>query len=251
MSEFVRPHYEKAPIAEALVDIRVAKPDAVTFEQITRAADALAEEFPGRVPIQQVMFGIQAIPGNVAQAGFTNNQEQIGWRLITKTQNRVLQLQRIGFTYSHLPPYTDWDTFRDEARRYWTTFREIVAQPVVSRIAVRVINKIPTQDAEIALQDYLSIYPVVPETIPATADAIFLQLQLAMPKVTPDARAILNVASGQADENGSHLVLDIDLFSNRMVENESEIWSTLEKFGVEKDIIFEACITDRVRKAIQ
>jgi len=250
MSEFVRPHYDKAPIAEALIDIRVASPDTVTMDQLTSSAVGLGQDFPTRHPIHQLLFGFQAVPDSGQAAGFMNNQEQIGWRLTNKAQNRVLQLQRIGFTYSHLPPYTNWDSFRDEARRYWTSYRAVVGQPA-SRIAVRIINKIPTPSAEIALEDYLSVYPVVSEKIPATADAVFVQLQLALPKLLPDARAILNVVSGQADASGSHLVLDIDLFVNRVLGDEEEIWSILEKFGLEKDVIFEACITDKVRKAIQ
>lgn len=250
MSEFIRPHYQNAPIAEALIDIRVANPDAVTLQQLTGIADALSSHFPNRLPMQQMQMGFQADP-NAGLGNFFNAQEQVGWRLAAKDQSRVLQVQRIGFTYSHLPPYTDWDTFRNEARRYWIAFRNALGQSEVSRIAVRVINKIPTPNTEIALTDYISIYPVVPETVPATVDAMFVQLQLALPNVLPDARAIMTVASGQADANGPHLLLDIDLFVNRLIGSDEEIWSTLEKFGTEKDAIFEACITDKVRKAIQ
>lgn len=249
MTDFVRPHYENAPIAEALIDIRIANPDAVTLDQLTRVADALVGEFPVRHPIQQLVFGYQVAPN--ADAGFVNNQEQIGWRLHSSSQNRVLQLQRMGFTFSHLPPYTNWNSFRDEARRHWKVFQAVVEAPAFNRAAVRVINKIPTPSAEVALQDYLLVYPVVPDELPATADAVFFQLQMGMPKILPDARAILNVASGRADENGSHLLLDIDLFANRLVERDDEVWSILEKFGVEKDVIFEACITEKIRKAIQ
>jgi uncharacterized protein (TIGR04255 family) len=236
MSEFTRPHYERAPIAEALIDIRVANPDALTLDQLTAAADALANEFPIRHPIQQLMFGFQAAQPNAAP-GFMNNQEQIGWRLHNKAQDRVLQLQRIGFTYSHLPPYTDWVTFRDEARRCWDSFQRTVAAALPSN--------------RIALEDYLKVYPVVPDKMPSTAAGVYLQLQFAMPKVLPDARVILNVASGQADANGSHLLLDIDLFSNQVVEKADQLWTILEKFGTEKDIIFEACITDKIREAIK
>ena len=249
MSEFVRPHYEKAPIAEAIIDIRLAAPDAVTLDQLTEAADTLADELPNRQPIQQFALGFQAGPEGAG--GFFNNQAQLGWRLLPKTQARVLQLQRIGFTYSHLPPYTDWDTFSDEARRCWTAFQSVVKQPVANRVAVRMINKIPAPNAEFAIHDYLSIYPVVPETIPATVDAMFVQLQLAMPNIFADARAIVNAASGQADPSGPHLLLDIDLFVNRLIKTDEEIWSTLEKFGKEKDSIFESCITDKVREAIK
>jgi uncharacterized protein (TIGR04255 family) len=244
MSEFVRPHYRNAPIAEALIDIRLMSPDAVALDQVTHAADGLTASFSVRHPISMVQLGF-----DFAAQQASNSQAQSGWRL--EAQNRVLQLQRIGFTYSHLPPYTDWETFRNEARNYWNTFRTSVNQSAASRLAVRVINKIPTPHAEIALEEYLSIYPVVPAQLPTTATAAFMQLHLAVPKVVPTAQAILNVASGRTDASGPHLILDIDLFADGLVESDEEIWSTLEKFGIEKDVIFESCITDKVREAIQ
>ena len=73
MSAFVRPHYEKAPIAEALIDVRVSDPDAVTLEQLTKAADALAEEFSAPQPIQQFQVAFQAGPGPTP-GGFFNSQ---------------------------------------------------------------------------------------------------------------------------------------------------------------------------------
>ncbi|MEH2596871.1 uncharacterized protein (TIGR04255 family) [Bradyrhizobium sp. AZCC 1577] len=244
MSEFVRPRYQNAPIAEALIDIRVMQPDAVTLDQLTSTADALGNAFPVRHPINYVEFGF-----DFAAGAAKNNQSQFGWRL--EAENRVLQLQRIGFTYSHLPPYTDWDTFRNEARECWNKFRDHVGQSAASRIAVRIINKIPVPQGEIALEEYLSTYPVVPPQIPATATAAYMRLQFAMPKVLPTATAILNVARGMADQSGPHLVLDIDLFATGVFEGDNEIWTSLEKFGIEKDVIFESCITDKVRKAIQ
>ncbi|MCK1629676.1 TIGR04255 family protein [Bradyrhizobium sp. 162] len=244
MSEFIRPHYRNAPIAEALIDIRVAHPDRVTMEQITLAADELTELFPVRHPMNVIEFGF-----DFGSNQSNNSQEQAGLRL--ERENRVLQLQRIGFTYSHLPPYTNWETLRDEALRYWEVFRRATDQSAVSRIAVRVINKIPTPQAEIALEDYLSVYPVVPAKLPATAKAAFVQLQMAMPHVLPAAQAILNVASGHADTNGPHLLLDIDLFAAGAIEGDEAIWNTIDKFGIEKDVIFEACITDKIREAIQ
>lgn len=244
MSEFVRPHYPNAPIAEALIDIRLVYPDAVTLEQLTRAADEMIAAFPDRKPLHLVEFGF-----DFAERQGSNTHEQAGWRLEAK--NKVLQLQRIGFTYSQLPPYGNWETFRSEARGYWDVFRQSLSQSGASRIAVRVINKIPTPQAEISLEEYISVYPVVPAELPATATSAFVQLQLALPDVLPNAQAILKVASGRADASGPHLILDIDLFAVGVVENDDEIWSTLERFGIEKDKIFEACITDKVRKAIK
>jgi hypothetical protein len=45
--------------------------------------------------------------------------------------------------------------------------------------------------------------------------------------------------------------LDIDLFIERPVSDVAEMWTLLHRLGIEKDVIFESCITDEVRKAIQ
>jgi hypothetical protein len=87
--------------------------------------------------------------------------------------------------------------------------------------------------------------------MPATASAVFVQLQLALPKVLPEARVIINVASGRSDASGTHLVLDIDMFATGLFEGDDPVWAAVEKFGVEKDVIFESCITDKVREVIQ
>jgi uncharacterized protein (TIGR04255 family) len=252
MTAFVRPHYTRAPIAEAVIDIRVANPGAVALSAVTEAADALAKEFPSRLPIQQFQMGFQTDASNPASSQFTNNQELLGWRLLSKTQDRVLQLQRVGFSYSHLPPYSDWENFRSEAKGHWSTFEKALGDAGgVSRIAVRIINRIPVPKTQVDLSKYLTVYPVVPESLPSTANALFVQLQLSMPHIYPDARAIINVASGAVDENGAHVILDIDLFVERIVSNDEEMWDVLEKFGFEKDVIFETCITDEVREAIR
>jgi uncharacterized protein (TIGR04255 family) len=157
MTAFVRPHYTRAPIAEAIIDIRVANPGEVALSAVTEGAETLKEEFPSRLPIQQLQMGFLADANNPGSSSFTNNQELLGWRLVSKDQDRILQLQRIGFSYSHLPPYSDWESFSSEARRYWSTFRKALGAGNVSRIAVRVINKIPVPKAQVDISKYLMV----------------------------------------------------------------------------------------------
>lgn len=251
MSDFIRPHYSKAPIAEALIDVRISNPEGATVDVLTKIASALAPKFPTRHPIQHFEVGFQA-DNQQGSAQFINNQAPMGWRLLSKENDRVLQLQRIGFTYSHLPPYSNWSAFRDGARGCWNEFKAFLPDQRASRIAVRVINRIPVPDEPYFLHHYVNLYPNLPaKDFPSGLIASFVQVQLNIPHVFPDARAILNVNSGQRDANGPYLLLDIDLFVERNVEKDDEVWSILEKFGVEKDVIFEACITDKTREVIK
>jgi uncharacterized protein (TIGR04255 family) len=248
---FVRPHYSRSPIAEAIIDVRTANPSAVDLDSLERAALQLATEFPAQLPIYQYQMAFQADLKAPGEGQFSNNQELIGRRLTSKSLDRVLQFQRVSFTYSHLPPYSDWKSFSEEAKRYWPTYREATRLESVSRVAVRVINHIPVPSGEVDIQAYLAVHAVVPESLPSVANAAFVQLQLSMPAIHPEARAIINVASGQTNDKGSHLVLDLDLFVERIVPSDEEMWAIIDTLGLHKDKIFEACITDKVREAIR
>lgn len=248
MSPAARRHYENAPIVEAVIDVRVQSVNDLS--PLTKLADALKEEFPARLPMTQVEMGFDtqnpALPPQ-----FTNSQQQTGWRLTGKAQDRVILLQTTGFTYSHLPPYTDWTTFSGEAKTFWLKYVDALKPLAATRVAVRVINRIPVPAGEFGIDSYLNIYPKLPDAIPTLANAVFMQLNLPMTYVDSAAKAVLNLATGQEGPGGASLILDIDLSVERMVGLEDELWPMVDRLGVVKDEIFEACITDTLRKKIQ
>jgi len=248
MTQSDRPHYQRAPIAEAIIDLRLVEP--VSLETVKAAADRLKDDFPIQFPIYQFSVEIPA-QSDEEQLAPTNTQEFLGWRLTNKEQSRVILLQRQGFTFSHLPPYSEWSQFSGEARRHWTCFSEYLQSSDVQRVAVRIVNRIPVAAGHVDLKHYLNVYPLLPESLPSVANALFVQLQLSVPHIDPSARVIINVASGQQSESGPHLLLDIDLFVERKTSDVDEIWALLDKFGREKNVIFETCITDEVRKLIK
>jgi uncharacterized protein (TIGR04255 family) len=251
MSPTVRRHYANAPIAEAVIDVRVQTQTEPDFSRLTALADTLKERFPTRLPMSQLQMGFD-VQNPTMPARFTNSQQQTGWRLTSKDQDRVILLQTIGFTYSHLPPYTDWETFSAEAQQIWATYLEAVNPELAIRAAVRVINRIPVPAHEFNIDTYLNIYPKLPEAIPTLANLMFMQLQLPMTHVDASAKAVLSLASGQPGPDGSpSLILDIDLSIERPIALQDELWALLNRLGSVKDDIFEACITDNLREKIQ
>jgi uncharacterized protein (TIGR04255 family) len=252
MTRAARRHYSKAPIVEAVIDIRV-QPDGVSdISKLTDLADELKETFPTRLPLNFLQMGFD-VQTPEAPAKFTNTQQQTGWRLNAKDQDRVILLQIVGFTYSHLPPYTRWETFSEEAKVVWSLYRKAMAPSFASRAAVRVINQIPVPlSAELDISTYLNIYPKLPESIPTVASGVFMQLQLPMVDVDDSAKAVLHLATGQQPSGGTpSLILDIDLSVERKIDIEADLWTLIDKLGVVKDDIFEACITDKLREIIQ
>jgi uncharacterized protein (TIGR04255 family) len=57
-----RRHYKKAPIAEAVIDIRVENDRSVSIEDVESLADSVKSEFPTRLPLHQLQMGFQVNP---------------------------------------------------------------------------------------------------------------------------------------------------------------------------------------------
>ena len=113
--------YARAPIVEAVIDIQVFSSKQPDISLLTKCADAVHASFPNRLPINVVSMGMEAKEGKFAAIS-TPDQQQTGWRLSNSANDRVLQLQMGSFTYSHMPPYTQWEIFKGEAMPLWEKF---------------------------------------------------------------------------------------------------------------------------------
>jgi uncharacterized protein (TIGR04255 family) len=182
---------------------------------------------------------------------FESHGEKVGLRLDNARRDRVLQVQRSGFTYSHLAPYSNWDTFRDEAKALWSRYIESNGINEVTRLAVRVINKVPLPISMAELSRYSNLRPDLPKAIQSAPEAFFTQMQLNGDAWVAASRALVNAGAAPQPNGNLELLLDFDLFVEASKAAASpEIWEILDKLSAAKDDLFEACITDETRELI-
>jgi len=242
--------YGNAPIVEAVIDVRTSFDDPeAAFAATGRLAEDMASSFPQRQPIQVVMFGAEAKDGQLVPQ--PAQYESIGWKLIGGGNDRVLQLTKSGFTYSHLPPYTQWEVFRAEAELLWERYVQASRPNAISRIAVRYINRLKLPAGAINLGDYLAVFPQVPETIPVVS-GLLMQLQFPLPEVPGISRASVTLASEDSKETTwQPMVLDLDLSAESPTGFEAaELWGILETLRAKKNELFEACLTPQMKELI-
>lgn len=242
------PHYDRAPIAEAIIDLRVDWPADAPDDVLDGLAERLKSQFPKSEPINSIVMGFAVPPGE--DVSFSHTAMLVGRRLDSSDGKRVLQVQRAGFTYSHLPQYTDWVRFSSEAEELWQAFIDTAKIETVTRAAVRVVNKIVLPGAPQDLSRYTKLMPNVPAGLPAIDGPYFVQMQ-GEGKVE-GSRVIINSGRVQTPEAGLEFLLDFDLFVEQRFDARSpRIWSLLKSLSEEKNNLFEACITDDFRKLIQ
>lgn len=197
-----------------------------------------------------VQMGMAA-PSQAEEAVFTSSQGVIGYRLSKADDSRILQVRRDCLAYSHVAPYTDWATFRAEARPLWETYRAAVPDAKLARCALRYINRVDIPATNIEPFDYFTLYPKVPDQLPQQ-DVVGMAMNLQMPQLDIECMAAINQALVEPAKPGHiSIVFDIDIFRLGIETwQDSEVWAFLDKLRDRKNEIFEACITDRTRELI-
>jgi uncharacterized protein (TIGR04255 family) len=118
---------------------------------------------------------------------------------------------------------------------------------------VRYINVLTFPGEKVEPEEYLNIFPEVPQNLPGGLRD-FGPFSMRLPFYQSDLNGVLvmNEGNTQPDKAGIvPIVLDLDLFvDNPPVSSEQELWDFLEKLRERKNLYFEASITDKTRELI-
>jgi uncharacterized protein (TIGR04255 family) len=242
-------HYNRAPITEALIDIRVELSPEVRFDDLKAIAKHVSPEYPKEETSNLAEAIIQFGPSVQSSA----QQKAWGLRFRNESDNQVLQTRLDGFAFSRLHPYQDFDHLKDEARRLWGIYRDLVRPKRITRTAVRYINQFSLPGERVEPADYFNTFPQVSDKLP--------------PELRDFGPYLMNLRFHQLDLKGSlifnqamlplrtagtiSIVLDFDLFVEApSVSNEQELWSLFDRLRARKNLYYEACITNKARELI-
>lgn len=240
-------HYPKAPITEAVIDLRVELPENVGLEPLKHAHDGQEAAYP-RVEQMNVAVGHMEVGKQVTTTASTR---AVGYWYRSGDGKQIYQARLDGFTMSRLAPYERWESFRDEARRLWNIYKGAADPRSIVRVAVRYINRIdiplPLQD----FKDYLRTVPEVSPDLPQGLAGYFMRLAIPLDEIK--SVCLLNEAIIEpAAPNTVSVVLDIDVFRTVDLPGDDEaIWSFVDELRHRKNSVFEACITDKARELFE
>lgn len=130
-------HLKKAPITEALIDLRVEP-----VEIQTAWKDEIAASLAADYPIVEEQRSINTRIGLASGGAETRDVGTTGYVFKTEDGNTLVQFRSDGFTFNKLEPYTSWDEILPASLRLWSHYVTRFQPSVVTRIAVRYINHI-------------------------------------------------------------------------------------------------------------
>lgn len=242
-----RLHYSKAPITEAIIDLRVKPREGLSLSDVEQVRRGEEQSYPD-VRHFAIAHGHFEVGERV---GASATQQETGFVFSSADKKQVVQTRIDGFTFSRLAPYETWESFRDEGRRLWTLYRERVSPAEVRRLAVRYINRFDLPGTQIELKDYFRTTPEVSPDLHQLMSGFFMRVVI--PQEELKGQLIINqTIVPPANPAVLSVVLDIDLFREIEVPNsEDEIWQFFEQLHDRKNNVFEACITERAREIIR
>ena len=244
----VQRHYPKAPITEAIIDLRVELTDGVTVGDLESVHVGQESAYPTKRNITRAVLQGQIGDQGAAAAA---SSKPIGFLFTSQDEKQVFQVRLDGFTMSRLAPYERWEPFRDEAHRLWDVYRSVANPKKVVRLAVRYVNRLNLPLPFGDFKEYLKTVPEVSPELPQGLAGFFMQL--AIPQEDIKSVALLNEAIIEPTvPNTVSVVLDIDVFrTDDLPYGEDGVWAFFETLRDRKNEVFEACITDRARELFE
>ncbi len=239
-------HYSRAPITEAIIDLRVTLPDGFSVDDLANIHSHITDRFPTREPIHTASLMFQSGPSIKIDA----NQEHHGFLFRSEDGLRILQAKLSGFTFNRLAPYNTWEEFSASARQLWEVYKDVCKPSSVTRAAVRFINRLNLPGPTLDFKEYLRTVPEVAPDLPQGLSSFFMQLQI--PQDDLNCMLIINEAfTPPTSPELVSVILDFDLFREHVWQSDDEaIWRFLEELRQRKNLAFEASITDKTRRLI-
>ena len=247
MQQAVR-HYSRAPITEAILDLKVILPDNFPIERFLEIHARVRDRFPTSEPIHVGSLAIQAGPEIQVDA----SRQHSGFLFRSKDGLRIFQATLQGFTFNRLAPYNSWEEFSNDARNLWEIYKDICKPAFVTRAAVRYINRIDIPvEGPIKLQDYLKTAPDIASGLPQkNLSSFFMQLQI--PQEDLNCMLVINETLALPPSPGFiSVIFDIDLFRQQAWQSDDEdIWDFLTQLRERKNQVFRESITEKTEELI-
>jgi uncharacterized protein (TIGR04255 family) len=242
------PHLSNAPIAEAILDIRVDAGTGDSLAAVQVFAEAVRADFPEQKPVQVIDGFFEMAPDRPAKAqSKATTLGQICWN---SAKTRAVQARIDGFTINHVRHYGSWVELRDCARKMWPRYVEIVKPKGVIRIALRYINKLEFPPGD-DLSNHLQTKLLLAQSLPQHIGESFIRVDL---HFESERRAFITEATQPAtpEQARPKLLLDIDAYVSRpMAASDPKIWEELEALHDIKNRCFFESLRPETWRAYQ
>jgi len=239
-------HLNKAPIVEAVIDIRVKLQPDFDVQNLALLPKEISDQYPSCEPRKLISGSLGIKDGKTINT--LEDKGIHGYLCKTSDDKNIVQFKKDGFTFSRLTPYPKWEDIIIETKRLWEKYRSVTSPIIVDRVATRFINRIDLL-IPVDLDKYFVAPPKLPKTLPQGINEFFNRVVVSENELT--ANIIQTTTQGTKPGYGS-IILDIDTFSEQVGGiKEEDIWRILGRLRVLKNRIFFGMLKEEMVKELK
>lgn len=238
------PHLPRAPITEALIDLRVDLPEDISLERLGTMHEEVSADYPNKRDRIEHHAALRLTRSEGAQLAHQSYKVN-GFVFESVDGTQVVQARLDGFTFNRLKPYETWEHLRDEARALWNTYEHLAKPTRIKRIALRYINKIELPLPMGDFGDWLQTLPAIDPRLPQQIAGYFMRLLISFEEQGISAILTQTIEPVTTKEH-LPIVFDIDVFQEDPDSSSLEsMWSRFEVLRDVKNEIFFNSVTER------
>jgi uncharacterized protein (TIGR04255 family) len=237
-----------APVVEALIDYRVKAREGFTATEFAVLKSALQGRFPKAEERREGRVTVRLSPSGKEPIAMEDLGPQ-GYFFKTEDEKVVAQFRLDGFTLNRLKPYTRWEDTYPLAAELWGMYVEVARPELLTRIALRYLNKIDFPGDEFPMLEYLTAPPPIPADGPQYVHAFFSRITLSGAEGSPAVHVTQVLEPNQINMQ-SQYTLDIDAFRDlETMSSDSELDAAFAELRELKNEIFFSHLTERTLRA--
>jgi uncharacterized protein (TIGR04255 family) len=236
--------YNKAPIKEAVLDIKVDRLNISDINELIGLQEIVAQDFPEVKKKHNIIGSFHLSTDKPIQG--KSHSDLSGFIFLSRDNYRQLQVGIDGFTLNILKPYESWESHFDLFMKYWADYNNKFRPSNILKIAVRYINRIEIPFPLDNFQDYITNMPPIPDCLPQSFSNFIMQIQV--PCNDGFRSAVITETIEPIENEVLPFILDIGVSQDLNVNNSFE--SLVKNFSEIRSIkneIFENCITEKTR----
>jgi uncharacterized protein (TIGR04255 family) len=241
-------HLSKAPIVEAVLDIRANLHKAWNQNEVIDKLKSDLPEYSDIKPQRQYQTFVQTRDNDIPEV---RNEDlgMVGVMARTSNEIQITQFQRGGFVFSKLTPYESWNKFLAEALRLWHIYQNLAGVANILRIGVRYINRIEVPANNLEVSDYIRL----PVNTIGEMGLIYTGFLYQESLRLPDDPYLIRTIDLQNNGNTSNigLILDIDVFTTESTESTDQLLTRLSFMHHVKNKVFFSSITDKTKELLK
>lgn len=241
-------HLSRAPIAEAVIELRVRPSSDTTLQSLEPLSERLRASFPVVQRIESIAAKFGLKDGKPLPTDTT--YEQLGILLKTADQQDVVQIRTDGFAVSRLPPYTSWEKVLPRALELWTQYCDVARPERVNRLGVRYVNRLRLP-MPVDLSAHLTSPPTIPEMLPQVLRGYLTRMVLHDPET---GNSVTVTQATEPSTDSEHLIVLLDIDALREVDldpSSQEVGSMLESLRQQKNRAFFGSVTEQTAERYQ